>query len=69
MNTHMRCGKEMRPKGQVSIHEGRTYFSDLMFLLISMSWMILMDKYCSGPNYSGVKYVTRIIIIRIRMTR
>ena len=44
MNTHVICGKEIRPKGQVAIHEASTYYTHLGLLWMSASWMMLMDE-------------------------
>ena len=51
MDTHVICGEEMASKGQVAMHEASTYYADrnkfmtYTVLLISVSWMMLLDKH------------------------
>ena len=71
LNTHIICSKEMKPKGQVAPREASTYYADLALLLISVLWMMLLDKrslfmlvqlqcLLSEPIYHGTNFVTRI---------
>ena len=39
--------KEIRPKGQVATIEASTVYANLMLLLISVAWMMLLDMHRS----------------------